>query len=50
MDGPTEGSHFLPILDQLHPDTLPNGTVRLLGFDPDLLQHDALGVRGASEG
>lgn len=46
----TESSDLLSVLDQLNPDTLPNGGVGLLCLDSDLLEDDALGVRGATEG
>ena len=46
----TESGNLLPVLDQLHPDALSDGAVRLLGLDADLLEHDALCVRGTAEG
>jgi len=44
-----ESCDLLSVLDQLDSDALPNGRVRLLGFDSDLLENYALGVRGTSE-
>lgn len=46
----TESSDLLSVLDQLHPDALSDSGVRLLGLDTDLLEDDALGVRGTTEG
>lgn len=46
----TESSDLLAVLDQLNTDTLSNGGVGLLGLDTDLLEDDALGVGGATEG
>lgn len=48
--GRTEGSDVLAVLDELDTNTLPNGGVRLLGLNTDLLEHDTLGVGGATEG
>merc|ERR1719356_201213 len=44
-----EGRDLLAVLDQLHAAALPDGGVRLLCLNADLLHDDALGVRGASE-
>lgn len=46
----TEGSDVLAVLDELDTDTLANGGVGLLGLNTNLLEHDALGVRRATEG
>jgi len=45
----TESSNLLSVLNQLHPDTLPDSRVGLLGLNTDLLENDSLGVRRASE-
>lgn len=45
-----KGGHLLAVFNQLHTHTFANGGVGLLGFDPDLLQHDALCMGGASGG
>lgn len=46
----TESSDLLSVLDQLNSDAFSNGRVGLFGLDTDLLEHDTLGVRGATEG
>lgn len=42
--------HELAILDQLHPDSLPDGRVGLLRLDAYFLQHNNLGMGGAPKG
>lgn len=46
----TESSDLLSVLDELNSDTFSDGRVGLFGFDADFFKHDALGVRGTSEG
>ena len=45
-----EASDLLTVLDELDTDALTDGRVRLLSLNAELLEHDALGVRRASEG
>jgi hypothetical protein len=45
----TESCDLLSVLDQLDPDTLSDSGVGLLGLNTDLLEDNALGVRGATE-
>ena len=45
----TESSDLLPVLNQLHPHTLPDSRIRLFRLHADLLQHNPLCVRGATE-
>ena len=44
-----EASNSLVVLFELHSDALTHSGVRLLGFDTDLFNHDASGVRAPSE-
>ena len=44
-----EGGDSLVVLFQLHSHALSDGRVRLLGFDSNLLDHDACGVGGLLE-
>lgn len=46
----TESSDLLAVLDQLNTNTLSDSGVGLLGLNTDLLEDDALGVGGATEG
>ena len=43
-------SNSLVVLFELHSDALTNGGVGLLGFDSNLLNNNASGLRRASEG
>ena len=45
-----ESGDSLTVLGELDSDTLSDTGVGLLGLNTDLLEHNALGVRGASEG
>lgn len=46
----TESSDLLPVLDELYPNTLSDGRVRLFGLNTNFLEDDTLGVRRTTEG
>lgn len=44
-----ESGNLLAIFDQLHTHALADSRVRLLGFNTNLLEHNALGVRSGGK-
>uniref|UniRef100_A0A5F7ZRS4 Uncharacterized protein n=1 Tax=Macaca mulatta TaxID=9544 RepID=A0A5F7ZRS4_MACMU len=44
-----KGCDFLAVLDQLDPDTLPNGRICLCGFNSYFSQHDSFCMRSTSK-
>uniref|UniRef100_A0A8I5YT79 Uncharacterized protein n=1 Tax=Pongo abelii TaxID=9601 RepID=A0A8I5YT79_PONAB len=44
-----KGCDFLAIIDQLDPDTLPNGRIWLFGFNSYFFQHNSFCMRSTSE-